>query len=120
MFSGGIGPCLPPIGMPNISQTICLSETRLRQTPLINIHLPEYKLPHADFPTLAGGVAIYFANSMDAEFIPDVCIDVDGCENVWLKLNSANIVIGVIYRHPKNSTKTFLESLNKIFGNFYK
>ena len=44
-------PCLPDI--------VCVSETRIKGDPLVNISLPQYILVHDDSTTRAGGVAIY-------------------------------------------------------------
>ena len=44
--------------------------------------------------------------------IPELFLDIDGCENLWLKLNDADVVISAIYRHPKNNSKLFLDHLN--------
>ena len=41
------------------SDIICISETRLKQGPLINVNLPGFHLLHNDSPTNAGGVAMY-------------------------------------------------------------
>jgi len=40
-------------------------------------------------------------------------MNIDGCENIWLKICDANIVIGTIYQHPKNDIQVFLNSLDK-------
>ena len=51
-------------------------------------------------------------NNICAELIPELFLDIDGCENLWLKLNDADVVISAIYRHPKNNSKLFLDHLN--------
>ena len=40
---------------------ICISETRLKQGPLINVNLPGFHLLHNDSPTNARGFAVYTA-----------------------------------------------------------
>ena len=85
---------------------ICISETRLKQGPLINVNLPAFHLLHNDSPTNAGGVGIYIAVSMAFEYLPDIQIDIKGCENIWVKLCQLNIVIGTIYRHPQNQCRS--------------
>ena len=49
---------------------ICLTETRLKSEPLINIELPHYKFLHVDTTTTAGGVAIYSLNTLQCEPCP--------------------------------------------------
>ena len=58
-------------------------------------------------------MAVYVADTLNAEIISSLYLDITGCENIWLKMNCLNIVFGVIYRHPSNNTKLFLEQLNK-------
>ena len=100
--------CILPIS----PEIICLSESRINHQPLSNLDLPGYKLFHNDSATRAGGVAIYVNNNICAELIPQLVLDIDGCENLWLKLDDADVVISAIYRHPKNNSKLFLDHLN--------
>ena len=79
----------------------------------INIELPDYKLFRNDSLTRAGGVAVYVADTLNAEIISSLYLDITGCKNIWSKMNCLNIVFGVIYRQPSNNTKLFLEQLNK-------
>ena len=41
---------------------LCVSETKIKISPLINISLPGYEFFHVDSPTNAGGVVIYISN----------------------------------------------------------
>lgn len=97
----------------NRPQIICLSESRINQVPLINIELPDYKIFHDDSTTRAGGVAIYILNNISTDIISKFHLNTDGCENLWIKINAVDMILGVIYRHPKSSIKLFLEELNK-------
>lgn len=98
--------------LPRFPQIICLSEARINQTPLINIELPNYKLLHNDSPTRAGGVAIYVASNINIEIVSELYLNIEGCENIWIKLCDTDVIIAAIYRHPKNRVKTFIEHLN--------
>ena len=100
--------CILPIS----PQIICLSESRINHQPLSNLDLSGLKLFHNDSATRAGGVAIHVNNNICAELIPELFLNIDGCENLWLKLNDADVVISAIYRHPKNNSKLFLDHLN--------
>ena len=98
--------------LPIFPEIICLSESRINQQPLSNLDLRGYKLFHNDSTTRAGGVAVYVNNNICAGLIPKLILYFDGCENLWLKRNDADVVISAIYRHPKNNSKVFLEYLN--------
>ena len=99
--------------LPKIPEIICLTESRINKDSSINIELPDFKLFRNDSVTRAGGVAVYVADTLNVEIISSLYLDITGCENIWLKMNCLNIVFGVIYRHPSNNAKLFLEQLNK-------
>ena len=99
--------------LPKIPEVICLTESRIKKDSLVNIELPDFKLFRNDSVTRTGGVAVYEADTFNAEIILSFYLDITGCENIWLKMNCLNIVFGVIYRHLLNCTKLFLEQLNK-------
>ena len=42
-------------------------------------------------------------------------MDTDGCENIWIKIKDSNVIIGTIYRHPKNDLRKFIIELNTSF-----
>ena len=99
--------------LPKIPEVICLTESRIKKDSLVNIELPDFKLFRNDSVTRTGGVAVYVADTFNAEIILSLYLDITGCENIWLKMNCLNIVFGVIYRLLSNCTKLFLEQLNK-------
>ena len=39
-------------------------------------------------------------------------MDTDGYENIWIKIKDSNVIIGTIYRHPKNDLRKFITELN--------
>ena len=49
---------------------ICLSETRIKHEPLINIELNNYSFIHANSKTNAGGVAMYIHVSVKFKVFP--------------------------------------------------
>ena len=75
--------------------------------------MPGFHLLHNDSPTNAGGIAIYIAVSITFEYLPDLQINIKGCENIWIKLCQSNIVIETIYRLPQNDAHTFLDTLDQ-------
>ena len=104
---------------------MCVSETRIKGDPLVNISLPQYNLVHDDSTTRAGGVAIYVSKKFRFETEPKFKMKIDGCEDLWLNILDKNSVKkftdGAIYRHPNGdveATEAFSEalshSLNKI------
>ena len=99
-----------------ISEIICLSESQINEDSLINIELLDFKLFRNDSVTQAGGLAVYVAYTFNAETISSLYLDITDCENICLKMNCLNIVFGVIYKHPSNSTKLFLETIEQKFG----
>ena len=85
---------------------------------MTNIELPGYKLLHADSTTCAGGVTIYHSISSTADIISNPYLDIIGCENLWIKLNCPDVIIDLIYRHPKNDVKLILQNLNTILEQY--
>ena len=83
--------------LPKIPEIICLTESRFNQDSLINIELPDFKLFRNDSVTRAGGVAVYVADTFNAEIISSLYLDITDCENIWFKMNCLNIAFGVIY-----------------------
>ena len=70
--------------LPEIPEIICLIESRINKYSLINIELPDYKLFCNDSVTRGGGVAVNLADNFNAEIISRLCLDITGCENIWL------------------------------------
>ena len=113
---------------------ICISETRLRGDSLTNITIPNYNFVHADSITNAGGVAIYISSNYNFELDPELDMEVNGCEELWLNLKtviipSKRITIGAIYRHSYNNSNYIenftgalvntISKINKRKGTFY-
>ena len=87
---------------------VCVSETRLKGEPLINISIPNFKCVHADSTTKAGGVAIYISSKFDFELDRELEMRIKDCEDLWINLTqkekpSKKLTIGAIYRHPNPS-----------------
>ena len=45
--------------LPCLLDIVCVSKTRIKGDPFVNISLPQYNLVHDDSTTRAGGIAIY-------------------------------------------------------------
>ena len=67
---------------------LCVSETKIKISPLINISLPGYEFFHVDSPTNAGGVAIYISNILQLQYdlIYDFNLDLLSCEDIWINV----------------------------------
>ena len=92
---------------------ICISETRLKTDLYTNIRLPNYRFICDNSTSNAGGTGIYITNNIKFELLDKLHIDIEGYENLWIKLLDYNIIIITIYRHPKANKKSFLEALEK-------
>ena len=68
---------------------------------------------HIDSPTFALGVTVYISRELRFEIVSNLSLDIDGCENIWLKLYYADLLLGVIYCHPRSNVKIFSDQLNK-------
>ena len=99
--------------LPIRPKIICLSESRINHKPFINIELPDNKFVHIDSPTSAGGVAVYISSELHFNILFNLSLDIDGCENIWPKLCHSDLLLGVIYRHPRSNVKLFTDQLNK-------
>ena len=91
--------------LPSLPDLVCISETRLKGEPLINIAIPDYNFIHADSPTNAGGVGIYILSKHRYELNHGLEMKIEGCEELWINLfpnikSSQKLIIGAIYRHP--------------------
>ena len=75
-------PCSPDI--------ICVTETRLKTQPLLNIDISGYTFVHIDSPTAAGGVAMYISNALQFSVLNNLQLTVNECENIWIKLHVSN------------------------------
>ena len=65
---------------------VCVSETRLKGEPLINISKPNFNFVHADSTTKAGWVAIYVSSKFYFELDRELEMHIKGCEDLWIKL----------------------------------
>ena len=55
--------------LPTLPQIIGISETKINDTPLINIFIPNYMLLHANSTTRAGGVGLYILSSISLTYL---------------------------------------------------
>ena len=95
---------------------IFLSEIRININPIININIPGYLFVHFPSPTKAGGVSAYVAKNLKFSENEHYRLHVSDCEDIWLDVELPGIknkyTFAVIYRHPQNNYKDFLDSLD--------
>jgi len=97
---------------------ICLTETRLKEQPLINVSIPNYNFYHVNSSTAAGDVAVYVLNKLKVKpFTTQIKLPISEC--LWLEISEpkskVNFFIGTLYRHPDSaSIKDFLEKFSNI------
>ena len=97
---------------PNLLDIICISETRIKKDAVSTINIPGYVFIHNDSHTNARGIAMYISNTIQYNLLADMRMDITGCETIWINIPQSNLVIGTIYRHPKNDIQTFNDILN--------
>ena len=94
---------------------ICITETRLKHNPLINISIPGYDFVKANTSSFAGGVGMYVSSKLNFEVIAENTLDAN-CEDIRVCVKniktSKKILVAFIYRHPSSDTALFAESLN--------
>ena len=97
---------------------ISISETKIKDKPLISISLPGYIFPHKISVSTAGGVGVYISDLLQFNEITFKAT-FPGGESLWINLNSSNnkssYVIGTVHCHPSTSITNFCEYLNEIF-----
>ena len=62
---------------------ICITETRLKNNPLINISIPGYDFVKANTSSFAGGVGMYVSSKLNFEVIAENTLDAN-CEDIWV------------------------------------
>ena len=82
---------------------IGISEIKLGSSAGANVtltYLMNYSFINCDSPTRAGGVGLYIYSHVDFVVRPDVSLDVDGFESLWVEIwnckQSNSPVIGII------------------------
>ena len=81
---------------------ICITKTKLKGIPDVNISLPGYAFIHENSSTNAGGVGIYISKKLGFAKIFNGILP--GSESLWIKVKFPNSIfshlIGTVYRHP--------------------
>ena len=92
--------------LPFTPDVLCLSESRIKKQPLVNINLSGYSFVNVDPVGNAGGGAMY--GRIDLKITQEQNIHIHGCESLWLTLYQPNtnkkLTIATIYRHSSQAT----------------
>ena len=100
---------------PTKPDVICISETKIKDKPLLNISIPGYIFLRVNSSTNADGVGIYIIDTLQYEEIT-LQTEFFGCENLWVRskstISSTHYIIRTIYRHPTSNMKDFSDYLN--------
>ena len=114
--------------LPFTPDIVCVSETRLKADPLINIAILNYNFVNADSVTNAGGVRVYVPSKFKFQVDHELILNLNGCEEIWLNLvteknHSTKITIGAMYRHANarsSHDEEFFEALCNTINNITK
>ena len=58
--------------LPSHLDILCITETRIADTPLCNIELPNYNYFYRKSPNVVGGVGLYIKHGIQFEFIENI------------------------------------------------
>ena len=101
-------------------QIICITETRIKDQPLINVAIPNYSFVHANSTSNAGGVAVYLHCSLKyILYHQQFCLSNSEC--MWIKVCSwfLKFILGVVYRHPCGaSVDKFIDDFDNVLDVF--
>ena len=80
---------------------VCLTETRIKNQPLVSITVPGYSFAHVNSLSSAGGVAIYISNNFNFKLCKNHH-HLHNSEAIWLDISDQKnkYIVAVIYRHP--------------------
>ena len=70
-----------------IPDITCITETRLKNSPLINISIPGYDFVKANTSSFAGGVGMYVSSKLNFEVIAKNTLDAN-CEDIWVSVKN--------------------------------
>lgn len=102
------------MSLKELPSIIAISETKLKDNNIHNLHIPGYSFVGTNSQTMAGGVGRYvdenikFIRRQDLEFTSK---DFETCFIELLRNRQKNVLVGCIYRHPSGNCTTFQEFL---------
>ena len=92
---------------------LAYSDTQVNENSLIPSLDGYHDFEFTPTPTGAGGVGFFLRNTLDYVLCPDLKLNLNLCEDIWLKIKNVKnskfdnkgLVIGVIYRHGQSYTQ---------------
>ena len=85
---------------------ICLTETRIKTQPLLNISIPGYSFVHNGTPFNAEGVAACISNKLEHNFLP-TRYPLNNADYLWLEISEHHSIskyrLTIVYRHSHQS-----------------
>ena len=94
---------------------IGVTETWLNQVRPFVHTLSGYNFVYYPSPHNSGGVGIFVLDRLTCTVIDEYKLNVNDCEDIWLKLNlphKKSFVVGVVYRHPNYSIDEFQDKFS--------
>ena len=94
-----------------------MSETKIKMSSLTNANLAGYQaVILANSLSNVGGLEVYVADKFTVSVLEKNELN-SNCEDIWLKISNKigndSVIVGVIYRHPKENINTFLTAFDK-------
>ena len=100
---------------------ICLSETFVNDLSIVNNFLDNYIGYHSirEGDRARGGVAIYLKKHINASLLPNLTVNFDYIETVFIEIknNNKKTTIGCCYRRPDSDKQLFLNYCNENYSN---
>ena len=102
---------------PHPPDLVCLSETKLKNNTQVNIQIRGYQFVHVDSASNAGGVGIYISDNIEFNHASSYSITVDGCENIWISINTLpkNILLVSYIAIPSLMFMSLLPNLMNVY-----
>ena len=98
-----------------VPQIICITETRIKYQPQINVSIPNYGFAQVNSNSNAVGVAMYIHKNIIYQVIENP-IQLCDSECLWIKIKNFEVkfTLAVVHRHPRAQTADqFLEDFSK-------
>ena len=74
-------------------EIICISETRTNDKNIPSVALPRYSFYSNNSSIKAGAVGIYVVDSFYCQEITNLCLNLLGCEDVWIEVKQILLLV---------------------------
>ena len=99
--------------MPVPPDIIAITETKLNSSIAHLVEIKNYSFIHVESKSSAGGVGMYINKKLAYLQRSDITIENEDCESMFIEIlnlhlkKKSNVIVGVIYRHPRTNYQTF-------------